>query len=161
MNFVNFIKSYRMALANALEKVSSWDNIYLSHVDFKEDNVTTYLFTNSYNIEPNTLGIYSSTINDLIERLKCDIDDLQVTIPGGISKTNILREYINRGDKINDVTRILTMLDDIVERLPKLYNISLNECSINGVDFNFEKDLLCLKSDKYSIYTNGIMLLVN
>ena len=160
MKLITFIKSYRIALFNVCNRVKDWKSVYLGDVTFPDNNdKLTFLFSNGYNLQPNDLGIFSSVSVSEVEKLNVDYKDVTKFISDKIDKTLLAREYINKHEKINEVSRLVVIFDCLLETLQSLYGKSFDDADLSGIDFNFTKDLLCVKLNGTNVYTNGVVLL--
>lgn len=163
MKFTTFIKAYKIALFNVNKKVSSWKNVFLGSVFFpeNEDKTVKFIFTSGYNMQPGDIGI-SATLNvENIENLpKGGLRTIAEMTSDALDKDVMAREYISKGEKINEAGRMLVLLETLLLRLQTMEPDTWESSKIESMIFDFDKDIAEFSIDNKRVYTNGSLVLL-
>ena len=162
MKLITFIKSYKLALASVNSKVASWKGVYLGEVTFPENgnSLIKFIFANDYEMKPGALGLSVAFSVEEIERIENVYDGISDNyILDTIDKDAFAREYIKRGEKINEVSRLLIMLEILIKRLQLSNPDTYLSSELTELYFNFDDDHAEFVIDGKSIYTDGVLLL--
>ena len=151
IKLTTFIKAYKIVLSNISDKVSKWDKVYLDSVDFDNSENVIFTFTSSSVREVGVMGISAGLNIELVEKIK-----------GGLEKITISKEYINTGAEINEVGRMLIVLDNLFQTLTNMGPDFWEDAKIKSIDFDFDKGLAIFETDifKAPISTDGRLVLI-
>lgn len=151
IKLTTFIKAYKIALSNISDKVSKWNKVYLGDIDFSNSENIVFIFTNSSTMEPGALGISAGLNIELVEKLK-----------GGLDNITISKDYINTGAEINEVGRMLIVLDNLFQTLTNMGPDFWEDAKVKSIDFDFDKGLAIFNTDifKAPISTDGRLVLI-
>lgn len=162
MKFTTFIKAYKLALFNISEKVSSWKDVFLGNVVFPEndDKIIKFIFTSGFNMMPGDMGISAALNIESVENLpKGGLSTIAEMTSGDIDKDVMAREYISKGEKINEAGRVLVLLETLLSRLQTIEPDKWEYADISSVGFNFDKDTADFNIDGTIVYTNGSLVM--
>lgn len=161
MKLTTFIKAYKLALYNVGDRVAEWKNVYLGSTFFpeKDEKILRFILTSGYDMQPGDMGI-SATLNiDNVENLKGGLKTIAEMTTDALDKDVMAREYINKGEKINEAGRVLVLLETLLSRLQMAEPDTWESAEINSVFFNFDKDIAEFNIDGTTIYTNGSLVM--
>ena len=161
MKLTTFTKAYKLALANVGDKVSDWKDVYIGSIIFPDEgeNVLRFIFSSGYNMQPGDMGISAAINLANVEKLKGGLNTIAEMTMDALDKDVLAREYINRGEKINEAGRMMVLLETLLQRLQLMELDRWESAEIESIEFNFDKDLAEFDVDDMHIYTNGSLVM--
>lgn len=163
MNFITFIKAYRIALYKISENVKQWKAIYLADVTLPDsDNSLNFVFSDTYSIGVGSKGfsiaLKAENIKN-IEDANIELDSLFGTEDNPLSADVVARSYIARKEKINEAGRIGVILEKVLTLWKILCPDTWKDTQIKYIYFNDEDDLLEIELDSEKVYTDGNLIM--
>lgn len=159
MNFITFIKAYKLALFSVYRKTIDWQHLYLGDVIFPDDNLIVFLFSSGHDMQPGDMCISVSYSIDLIARLNGGLNDIAKMTNQALDNEVMAKEYINNNEKINEVGRIITVLDTVMKKLKSIDYDTFENSIIKSLSFDFNNDIVNFEFNDYSISTNGLLVM--
>lgn len=157
MKLVNFINTFKFSLAGAIERVSSWKNIFLWKVDFplNEDDTITFTFCNNASPEQGSLAI-SSAVSESAICKECTKSYALKLIDSSYDYFELARHFKNTNSSINCAGRFLVILDVLSNQINSL--LCDGEYDITDVNFITNKDLVEFTINNRSVLTDGVIV---
>jgi len=161
MKFTTFIKAYKLALFNVGERVADWKNVYLGSTIFpeKDETVLRFILSSGYNMQPGDMGISAAINIENVEKLKGGLNTIAEMTTDALDKDVMAREYISKGEKINEAGRVLVLLETLLSRLQVIEPDTWESAEISSVFFNFDKDTAEFNINGTVVYTNGSLVM--
>lgn len=158
MKFISFIKAYKFALASVSEKISDWPTAYLGSVHFPdEDDKITFIFSTGPYMQTGDLALSASISIPSLERYRGGLKSIAEATGNSLDKDTLAKEYVRRNVEINEVGRVVVLLDVLLEKL-KLITDDWENSILKDIQFNFENDLARFDVDDMRILTNGCLV---
>lgn len=152
MKLSTFIKSYKIALTSVCDKVSDWKAMFIGSITFPDetDNRITFIYSNSCDMEPGSMGISASLSIPSIE-----------SISGGLDSFSHLSKHISQDTKINDSGRFLIILSNLSNRLKDLFGDDWVNVKVSHVWFNPDRGFAYFELDRFktTVQTDGFLFL--
>lgn len=151
MQFITFIKSYKLALAEIAKHIHDWSTIYIGEVEFSDNTCINFLFSSTPDMAPGSAGLKLQFAIKEVERFK-----------GGLN--NIFDDvYLPKDIKdINDIGKFLYIIGKCVKELSLEYNIE--DIDLESFYFDFNKNLVvlnCSINDKqFKVHSNGNITII-
>lgn len=156
MKLSTFIKAYKIALSNIYSKVSDWKGAYLHTICFPGTNDIpmhrlVFIFSNSSIAEPGAICMSASINIDSVENIE-----------GGLEKILLNKDIINSSTDINDVGRVLVILDSVLEQVKNVFPESWKDIKLNDSYFDLDRKVMVFNIDSFSdpIYSDGRLTLL-
>lgn len=159
MKLATFIKAYRFALYNIESKVSDWENIYLGDTYLPDDNdKLTFIFSSGSRMQPGDMAI-SITINVKAFSYSYNISSISEMTNDAIDRDVLAKEYISKKKEINDVGRIIVLLEIILSNVKLIGHDDWESSELDSFNFNFETGLLDVVIDGIQMSTDGHLVM--
>lgn len=162
MRLTTFIKAYRFALYNIESKVNDWNNIYLGGVylpdDDDDDDKLTFIFSSGSKMQPGDMAI-SIAISIKSFLYDYNISSISEMTDDAVDCDVLAKEYISQKKEINDVGRIIVLLETILSNVKLIEHDNWESSKLDDFNFNFETGLLDVVIDGIQMSTDGHLVM--
>lgn len=154
MKLTTFIQSYKLALSEIYSKTKNWDRVYLGEVEIPtdENTIITFIFSTTPGMDTQSIGLKVGFNYHAVEAFMSDL-----------GKISVASEYIDRYSPINDIGRLLLVLEMLYENISSM---QYQKCDLLSVRFDLEKSMAVFNFNfvdeedySMSVYTDGNMLM--
>lgn len=159
MKLTTFIKAYRFALYNIESKVNDWNNIYLGGVYLPDDDdKLTFIFSSGSRMQPGDMAIsIAISVRSLLHNYK--ISSISEMTGDAIDRDVLAKEYISQKKEINDVGRIIVLLETILSNVKLIEHDNWESSKLDDFNFNFDTGLLDVVIDGIQMSTDGHLVM--